>query len=454
MTHQKQPGRRGLKKRTILLVLCLGGLAAFGVFRFHVHNQLMQRIEALQAQGYPMSLLDMDAWYQASRPEDVNNAWPVYLSAFQALVTWDKQADANLPGYGRDIDYQRGEAWTPLHLQQAKAYLKDNDACLDLLYDGAGYGPCFRPLDFSRGHAMELPWLSETRDCARLMRLASRVASQQGDVDGAVRAIEMDFVLADSLKAPLTVINLVKTTIWRLGIESIEGVLNDHALTQEQLQALEARLEPIESIDCFKQSLIGERCFTLQAFNANTEEMIMLSSSNESGDLWPLAMIPRKLLGLHDLDGLSYINVTQASIEALSLPRAEARVRLRAVQAEHQPRLGMLARIFCPALNRFYALESRVVANSLCARTALAVERLRLATGQVPDTLDSLVPTYMASVPLDPFDGQPLRFRRLDKGYVVYSVGEDLEDNQGEERKTGKASKEQTAWDETFIVAR
>ena len=60
----------------------------------------------------------------------------------------------------------------------------------------------------------------------------------------------------------------------------------------------------------------------------------------------------------------------------------------------------------------------------------------------------------MPNVPLEPFDGQPLRFHHLDKGYVVYSVGEDLEDNQGEERKTGKASKEQTVWDETFIVAR
>ena len=96
----------------------------------------------------------------------------------------------------------------------------------------------------------------------------------------------------------------------------------------------------------------------------------------------------------------------------------------------------------------------QAVAGSLCARTALAVERHRLSTGQVPDTLDGLVPTFMPSVPLDPFDGGPLRFRDLGVGYVVYSVGQDLTDNQGEEQRPRKARKGQKTWDETFTVAR
>ena len=53
-----------------------------------------------------------------------------------------------------------------------------------------------------------------------------------------------------------------------------------------------------------------------------------------------------------------------------------------------------------------------------------------------------------------PFDGQQLRYRRRDTGYVIYSIGQDLTDNQGEEKRTGKARSKQKEWDETFIVER
>jgi hypothetical protein len=93
-------------------------------------------------------------------------------------------------------------------------------------------------------------------------------------------------------------------------------------------------------------------------------------------------------------------------------------------------------------------------AKLLCADTALAVEGYRLAKGRLPDTLQELVPDFLERIALDPFDGQPLRYRRRNAGYVVYSVGNDLTDNQGTERKTGEARALQDEWDETFIVER
>ena len=58
------------------------------------------------------------------------------------------------------------------------------------------------------------------------------------------------------------------------------------------------------------------------------------------------------------------------------------------------------------------------------AQAAVAIERWRLAhPGQLPDTLAALVPTYLTAVPLDPYDGQPVRYKKLPVGYVVNSVG-------------------------------
>jgi hypothetical protein len=55
---------------------------------------------------------------------------------------------------------------------------------------------------------------------------------------------------------------------------------------------------------------------------------------------------------------------------------------------------------------------------------AVAVERYRLKKGKWPVTLSELVP-------LDPFDGKPLRYRLRGDGVTVYSVGVDGKDDGG-----------------------
>lgn len=85
----------------------------------------------------------------------------------------------------------------------------------------------------------------------------------------------------------------------------------------------------------------------------------------------------------------------------------------------------------------------------------LAVERYRLARGALPETLRDLVPTYIPDVPSDPFDGKPLRYKRLERGYVIYSVGPDGNDDGGKEPPPAVKGKPNTsAYDITFIVER
>jgi hypothetical protein len=69
----------------------------------------------------------------------------------------------------------------------------------------------------------------------------------------------------------------------------------------------------------------------------------------------------------------------------------------------------------------------------LLAATSLAIERYRLRhAGEVPLGLEELVPQFLAEVPRDPFDGQPLRYKRMVAGYRVYSVGWNEEDEGGD----------------------
>jgi hypothetical protein len=98
--------------------------------------------------------------------------------------------------------------------------------------------------------------------------------------------------------------------------------------------------------------------------------------------------------------------------------------------------------------------EASGMARLRLACAALAVEQFRLANGHVPDSLNELCPRFLPSVPADPYDGAPLRYRRLAKGYVVYSVDVDGHDDGGRERPERKKSSDQTTYDMTFTVER
>jgi hypothetical protein len=97
--------------------------------------------------------------------------------------------------------------------------------------------------------------------------------------------------------------------------------------------------------------------------------------------------------------------------------------------------------------------ELKAVAQVRLAVTALAVERCRSAHGgRVPELISEITPNFLSAIPSDPFDGRPLRFKQLEKGYVIYSIGEDLTDDGGK-TKTANAA-DSNHYDITFSVER
>src|SRR5262249_30704375 len=80
-------------------------------------------------------------------------------------------------------------------------------------------------------------------------------------------------------------------------------------------------------------------------------------------------------------------------------------------------RPSMAAGLVLPAVRITAEAVRRGRAYLRCAIAALAVERYRQANnGRWPDSLAALGPKFLAKVPLDPYDGQPLRYRRLPDG--------------------------------------
>ena len=66
-----------------------------------------------------------------------------------------------------------------------------------------------------------------------------------------------------------------------------------------------------------------------------------------------------------------------------------------------------------------------------CSICAAAAERFRRTNGRWPVSLGELVTAGLLRTPTDPYDGQPVRLKRVSDGLVVYTVGPDKTDDGG-----------------------
>ncbi len=83
-------------------------------------------------------------------------------------------------------------------------------------------------------------------------------------------------------------------------------------------------------------------------------------------------------------------------------------------------------------LPAFEQAQYRVIRGELDAEATVIVCALRaytLTNGHPPEQLSELVPGLLPAIPIDPYDGKPLRYRREGKNWVVWSVGSDKKDD-------------------------
>jgi hypothetical protein len=77
-------------------------------------------------------------------------------------------------------------------------------------------------------------------------------------------------------------------------------------------------------------------------------------------------------------------------------------------------------------------------------RTAVAAARFFHVHQRYPKSIEEMVPTFLNSVPIDPFSGKPLICKSLDGSslpeqspFTIYSIGDNLIDDGGVEQQNG-----------------
>jgi hypothetical protein len=274
------------------------------------------------------------------------------------------------------------------------------------------------------------------RSAAELLQYEAALASQEGAADDAVALVRGMVAAARSVGDEPTLISL----LIRLGgcdgraVAALERALAQGEPSPRELEAVQALLQKEAGEPLFTQAARGERAgmhkmlLTLQDRGVSLAPLAGGTGGVEKG-LVNLAgpALARRSHGpmLRLLN--EYVAVSQLPPER----RAEALKGLQRKVIQAKLDYDIVTALLMPAILKVAEADQRGTGNLRCAFVAVALERYRRDHGRWPDTLDALVPKYLAAVPTDPQDGRPLRYTRRPDGVVVYWLGPDGTDDGG-----------------------
>ena len=433
----------------------------------------------VRQRGNPLTLEELAARHPPIPPERnaaeaLMNLWerddPALWRAFRAgaerlpersTTEWDPA----LPFLGaKKIEVSRSAALDPESRRAADTLVRNSATRFAELQASLARPDCRFPVIITNGFVALLPNLTAAKQEALRLRIMATLATDEGRIDQAITAMSATTQLARHLtREPILINQLVSVALLQGVLDDASRLLSRRALTASDLAALEAVIRRAERHGALEKAVVSEIPMGMSVFNMSSHEFARLISTE--GEPAPseagvkAVMFFFDAIGWKSADRRLYIETllklsrlaTDASPNAVQ--EFQQVVDEAAAKAKQFPQ-RLITGMFLPALgkvsNKFLALEARRSA----AMVALAVERHRLANGgQLPGSLAAVSAEFLPAIPSDPFDGQPLRYRQSDQGYVVYSVGQGLRDNDGKEPPKNATGKN-ADYDETFCVER
>ncbi len=284
-----------------------------------------------------------------------------------------------------------------------------------------------------------------------LLCVEATIHAENGDSEASVESLICGLDIADSLSDfPLLISQLGRIIYVENSIATLEHIINSIDFTDKQLVQLSKAIADKQRLSGISYGFTGELCKAINQFEDIT------TSNNLFRDqpfLQRLFYSAYRSVGLIESDGIIYLDILEKYVEAGKLPLQKRLEAARRIQTENNniSNIHVLLKAAPPNYTKYFYDELVNISILRAAQAALAVQRYRLKNGKLPDSLSNLVPEFLEAVPLDPFDGKELRYKKLDSGFVIYSVGEDLIDDGGQEKPKDKRQKV-PHWDITFTI--
>jgi hypothetical protein len=282
-----------------------------------------------------------------------------------------------------------------------------------------------------------LPDVQGTREVANLFRYEMLYLSNKGDVSGAVRSGRACVCAGRSLyDEPLLISQLVRIAVVSVGLHGVEGALSLGVSEGAELVALDKLLADEEKHQTFLLAVRGERATMYQLFSRMSSGAITSESMRAEMQMAEEPFVERMFVTSRwrvRRDQPVMMDLMNRIVENARLPPHEQIAGEKEIDREIKSNKSSnpLVAMLLPATSKVAEACRRKTAYVVAMRGLIAVERYRMKHKKWPAKLADVVPEFLKAVPLDPFDGKPIRMVRVADGVIVYSVGYDGVDDGG-----------------------
>ena len=440
-----------------LLVFCV----SYVVLMFLIHMMLViyynhglqSKITAMKAKGYPTNTVELNQWYKVV-PDDENMAIELQkafdlhvdvddIDISGRLKTEEEKAESlstsvfgrtffgeeNEPSFADKVIFAGhfnphpylGEKLPTEIMRASEIYLKLNHKSLKIINEALKREKCRYPIDLRNGSNIVFSHLGGVREGIGLLATQAVAFSENGNNSKSIDCVIKGFRLAKSLDGePNNYSYLTGNHSREIFFLVVEWLINKGTLTRRQLDKLEVALRDDKEKERIKAVLVGK---------AACLDKTTLDEIVEYGDTLPLGKRPptptlkdrffNLSLWLTGDKIISRSMVLEITLKALEISDLDNHL-----QKKQYDKLGdyadknstgcLLFRALFLSGFCFYSGTNDLHAQYLLCRTMIAVEKYRLDNNKLPDSLKELVPEYLSSIPIDPFDGKQLKYRKGD----------------------------------------
>jgi hypothetical protein len=296
-----------------------------------------------------------------------------------------------------------------------------------------------------------LPHLAPLKSCAQVLQLRSVAELQNGQPDRTLEDVRLALQLTDKVRnEPILISHLVRLAMVQLMLQPIWEGLAAHKWSDAQLVALDAELARLDFLAAYRLGMHGElggQTGEMDLLRRHPEKLQDLAGLTglDGGKIGPslpggfiVHLIPAGWLYQNEYRCAHmmvnyYLPLADVSRGTFSPDLARRGDAALATETKAASLFNLYERLMLPTLGNAARKFAYGQESVDLARVAIALERYRLAHGEFPESLDALAPQFIAKLPHDIINGQPLHYRRTSDGqFVLYSVGWNETDDGGE----------------------
>jgi len=413
-------------------------------------------VTELGLDGMPSSETAMQSMYNTPVRERVL-AWlkPQYAGPDGSGVTPDPEAV---------IDATLSHPWTAQQVPPMAERVATNAKPLDLMVEASRrpryYWPSPLLLDDKQDMlaTSALPVLGTMRDGARGLEVRAMNNIGENRLPEAWQDILTIYRLSGLMTQNGTLVDqLVAIAIRGMGDRAAMNLLNSPNMTKELARQIRSDLAALPAVSTTADSMNNiERLISLdEVVHIKTNGLNQVTTGDNSTSPVEIASIDwnivlEKVNATFD-DMVAAMQQSEAEKRAAALKDFELELNAEQDQA-HRPgtwaaalfsrtaRSDLTGKIvvgmLLPAMQAANQAEERTRATFAMTQLAAALAEYRAVHGKYPAKLDDITPDILAEVPTDVYHSKPYIYRRIDDGYLLYTVGGNGKDDGGSNERT------------------